>query len=524
MVELNPFRSWVPKAVGSIYYLLMLLLSMSVDCVYSSILNENVGQRGMQSDDVMWALNGLIVGMAAAAPFSFRVLRVCRLRIVNAVCLSVMIVAEFLARDTEEPLVLVALCVLMGFARMNLMMINMMSMLSYLTGKNMSEAFNDAPERTEQEWQKLMHTMTPAMAFLYLILMSMTQAGTSLVSWMAYVFCIRSVYDLMMLLMALMLVVGAVLMPLHWFDDLPEPKAGDTRWPFTGGRMLSALVFTASSLCIVYAINHGYNQDWFASSAILLSLAAGLVLLGAFLLIDWLRPEHERYWNYELLAEPSARWALLLYVFAIILNSGSMLVTVCSQVAMQLDQWHSACLSSWVWVGYVVGTLLIVFTFRRIHYHHYATVAFAFFCVYALAIYITVQTQMEYDHLVWLTVVRGTGIFLVYVCGMVMAYYRRRGSLLASWITAMFFLRNIVSGSVGVALYQQGMLIGQQEYLQGYATAYNAPMVVQSMIASVKHLAGLSFWLALAVILVLLACNWQWLHGGRFNIINKREK
>ncbi len=91
MVELNPFRSWVPKPIAILYFLLMLVICMSVDCVYSSLMNENVGFRGMQSDNVQWALFCLVAGMCAGAPFVARVLRVCRLRAVNVVSLSLLI-------------------------------------------------------------------------------------------------------------------------------------------------------------------------------------------------------------------------------------------------------------------------------------------------------------------------------------------------------------------------------------------------------------------------------------------------
>lgn len=515
MVELNPFRSWVPKPIAILYFLLMLVICMSVDCVYSSLMNENVGFRGMQSDDVQWALFCLVAGMCAGAPFVARVLRVCRLRAVNVVCLSLMIAIEWMARDVEEPLLYATLSLVMGFVRMICMMVNMMAMLSYLTGRNMAATFNDAPERTEEQWQKTMKMIIIGMGLLYLVLMSMQQVGTSLSAWVAYVLYTRSVYDIMILVMAVMLLSTLLLMVRPRLDNLPEVPEGDTRWPFTAGRMLSTLLFMASGCCFAYFTTHGYNQDWFSSVNIGLSLALSLFFFGAFLLSDWTRPASERYWDYEILSLPSSRWALLIFVLAILLNSSSLLVTVCAQLTMQLDQWHTACLNMYGWVGYVLATLLIAFTFRRLHYRHYWTLAMAFFAAYAASLYLTVQPQMEYSHLVWLTIIRAMGLFLIYSAVMALSFYRRPGSLLTSWILVMLFLRNLVGNGLGIAFYQQHMLHGQQEYLQAYATGYNGLMVVNGMIASVKELAGITFWFAMAVLVFLLACNWDWLFGRR---------
>lgn len=518
MVELNPFRSWVPKAVGVVYSLLMLVICMSVDCVYSSLLNENVGIRGMQSDDVQWALFCLVTGMCAGAPFVSRLLRICRLRAINVIGLTLMIAIEYLARDVETPLVYALLSLTMGFVRMPCMMVNMMAMLTYLTGKNMATIFEDAPERTEEQWQKTMRIIILGMAFMYLVLMSMQQVGTSFSAWVAYVLYTRSVYDLMILFMATMLVLTIALMERPRMDNLPEVPEGDTRWPFTAGRMMSAVFFMVCGCTFAWATTHGYNQDWFNSAAVRLNYAASLVFLGAFLLTDCLRPKDKRYWDYEILALPSARWALLIFFLAIILNSSSLLVTICSQLTMHLDQWHSACLSMWAWVGYVLATLLVALTFKFIHYRHYWTVAISFFTAYALSLYLTVQTEMEYSHLIWLTIVRAMGLFLIYSTCMALSFYRRPGSLLASWILIMLFTRNLIGNGIGIAFYQQHMLEGQLEYLQSYAPAYNGLMAAQGMIGSVKQLAGITFWLGLAVVIFLLACNWDWLKGKKATV------
>ncbi len=340
-------------------------------------------------------------------------------------------------------------------------------------------------------------------------------ACLNMYAWVAYVLYTRSVYDIMILVMAVMLLSTLLLMVRPRLDNLPEVPEGDTRWPFTAGRMLSTLLFMASGCCFAYFTTHGYNQDWFSSVNIGLSLALSLFFFGAFLLSDWTRPASERYWDYEILSLPSSRWALLIFVLAILLNSSSLLVTVCAQLTMQLDQWHTACLNMYGWVGYVLATLLIAFTFRRLHYRHYWTLAMAFFAAYAASLYLTVQPQMEYSHLVWLTIIRAMGLFLIYSAVMALSFYRRPGSLLTSWILVMLFLRNLVGNGLGIAFYQQHMLHGQQEYLQAYATGYNGLMVVNGMIASVKELAGITFWFAMAVLVFLLACNWDWLFGRR---------
>lgn len=416
-----------------------------------------------------------------------------------------------------QALVLVASAVVMGFVRMTLMMVNMMAMMTYLTGKNMSSAFEDAPERTEDDWQKMMSVLSVGMAYLYFILLSMAQAGTSFAAWIAHMLTARSVYEAMVLVMACLGLLTLLLMPHHWFDDTQEAPEGDTRWPFNAGRVFSALLLIACAGSFAYFTTHGYNQDWLRSPNERIALASALFFGGAFLVADLGRPVAKRYFNWELLSLPSARWALLLFVIVMLLISSAMLVTVCSQVGMLLDQWQSAVLSMWGWVGYVVATLLITFTFRFVHYRHYWTMAFGLFAAYALAIYLSVQQQMDYDQLVYLTVIRATGLYLVYVSGMVLSFYHRPGSMLTAWMLCMILLRNMMAPAAGVAFMQQELLNGRLEYLQGYAPSYNNMMVLQSTIASVKHLAGIVFWASLAVVILVLACRRTWLFGKKTN-------
>jgi hypothetical protein len=515
MVELNPFRSWVPKPLGVLIYILLLIPCLTVGGVYGSITSEIVGLRGIQSDDVQMATYCLTIGMAAFGPFMARVARINRHRALILICFSILILLSLVVRQTEEQLILWVCSICIGFFRMMALIICLLGMLSYITGKNMGMMLEHSKERTEAEWKKTMYMLSAGMTLIYLFCLSIAQAGTSLTAWIAEYMSSQSVYNCMILWMAVMMSVVIILEPRHSFDDLPQAPKGDTHWPFTAGRMLSALLMTISMASFAFMASHGYNMDWFSARPIRIAAASCLFFLGAFLLSDLVREPKNRYFDYELFSLPATRWSLLLFVVMMLINSSTLLTSVCTQMTVRLDQWQSACLNMWGWIGYLIASLFIFFTFKFLNYRYYWTLAFCCFAVYAAGIYLGVQNQMLYNDLRYLIVIRSIGMFTIYSTVMVLSFYHRPAEWLPSWSLAMLVLRNVFAPAVGVALYQQGLLNGQQEYLQVHALAYNSTTIVQGTLAAVKELAGYTLWAVIAVILFLMFYQWKWLDGDK---------
>ena len=511
MVELNPFRSWVPKPLGIIVYLLILVPCLTVGGVYGSITSEIVGGRGIRSDDVQMASYCLTVGMAAFGPFMARVARINRHRALTLICFALLILLSFIVRRTDEVVLLWTCSVAIGFLRMTALIVNLLGMLSYISGRNMGMMLEKSAERNEKEWKKTMDMLSAGMAMIYIFCMSLGQVGTSLTAWVAEFFSSGSVYDTMILWMSAAMLVILIFEQKHGFDDLPEPHEGDTHWPFTAGRMLSALFMIASVCSFAYMTSHGYNMDWFNARPIRIAAATSLFFFGAFLLSDLTRRPENRYFDYQLFSLPATRWSLGLFVVAMLINSSTLLTSVCTSLTIQLDQWQSACLNMWGWIGYVFAAVFIIFTFKFIKYRYYWTLAFCCFAVYAAGIYFGVQQQMVYENLRWLIIVRSIGLFLIYSTVMVLSFYHRPAEWLPSWAAAMLILRNVVAPATGIALYQNGLLHGQLDYIQGHAMIYNGSMIVQGTLAAIKELAGYTLWASLAMIVFLMFYRWKWL-------------
>lgn len=513
MVELNPFRTWVPKLVAVVYFLLVFAVTMTVDASYSSVMNENVGLRGIQSDDAQWATFCTYAGMACFSPFLGRLVRVLRIRITLLSGLALLIFFEFLAEYTEQPVLFATCGFFIGGIRFTLLLSTLMSMASYLTGRNVGVAFEDAPPRTEQQWQQTLTMMSIMMALVMIVFMSTSQVGTIFQAWVAYRLNSQSIYRVMMLVMAILTVLTFVLMPRSRLDNLPEAAPADTRWPYDSGRLYSALLLGITLVSLLFMVSHGYNDDWFSSPRIRIALAVTLIFGALFVMVDIVRPDRERYLRYGLLRLPSSRWALLIFFLAMIVNSSSMLTSVAASTGLHLDEWRSDTLSMWGWWGYVLSAVFIVFTFKHLKPHQYITVAFLFFASYAIAMYFSIQGQMDYGQLAWFNVMRQAGLFTIFIAGMAISFYHRDGSYLATWICIMLIVRNVVATPLGVAFYQHEMLALRLDYMQNYATSASGMMTLQSMLASVKWLAGLTFWLSVAAIVFFRSCNWDWLKG-----------
>lgn len=515
MVELNPFRTWVPKPVAILFYLTVFAVTMTIDASYSSIMNENVGLRGIQSDDAQWASFCLFAGMTCAAPFLGRVLRVMRLAIVLGWGLPLLVLFEFLACYTGQPVLLAVCGFFIGFVRFPIMLCSLMSMASYLTGKNVGVAFEDAPPRTEAQWQQTLSMMSILMSLVMIIFLSTSQVGTVFQAWVAYRLNSQSIYRIMMLVVVLLNVGMYILMPRPSLDDLPHVPSDDTRWPFDAGRLFTALLLGIACCSFLFMVSHGYNDNWFSSHRIRMAFAVMLVFGSLAVITDLLRPDHTRYLRYGILRLPSARWALLIFFVGMLVNSSSMLVSVASQVGLSLDEWRSDTLGMWGWWGNVLGFVLVMFTFRYIHFRHYFTVSFLLFASYSLAVYFTIQTQMNYDYLAWLNVVRQAALFILFISGMALSFYHREGSYMATWICLLLIIRNVMAPPIGVALYQHELLVQRLDYLAGYATSASGMMTMQGMISAVKWLAGATFWTCVVFIVFIRSCNWDWLLGRK---------
>ena len=67
-----PFYNWVPKPLGILILLFLFLPILTVGGVYSSNVGEMVGGLGIISEHIQFATFATSIGMAAFAPFFYR--------------------------------------------------------------------------------------------------------------------------------------------------------------------------------------------------------------------------------------------------------------------------------------------------------------------------------------------------------------------------------------------------------------------------------------------------------------------
>ena len=118
-----PFYNWVPKPLGIFIMLLLFIPILTVGGVYSVNSTEMMSGLGIISEHIQFTNFVTSIGMAAFAPFLYRLMCIRREKMMCLVGFSLMYVFSYICAKTDS-IFLLALCsLLMGFLRMVLMMV-----------------------------------------------------------------------------------------------------------------------------------------------------------------------------------------------------------------------------------------------------------------------------------------------------------------------------------------------------------------------------------------------------------------
>ena len=456
-----PFYDWVPKPVGILILVLLFIPILTVGGVYSANSGEMMSGLGIQSEHIQFVSFATSIGMAAFAPFFYRLVCIRREKMMCIAGFSIMFVLSYVCAITDSIFLLAVCSIIMGFIRMVLMMVNLFTLILYGFGVEATRNITPGMEPTKGEgWDALDKEKSVSQPAIYLFFMMLGQGGTSLTAWLAYEYNWQYVYYYMMGMTLVSILFIFVTMPYHNYVG--------RRFPINFKQFGNVVMFCLPFICFTYVVIYGKVLDWFDDPSIVRATIIGII---SFLLFVYLESQHRSpYFQLGVLKLRTVRMGILLFIMLMVLNTSSMFVNIFASVGMQIDNWQNAVLGNWCVAGYFIGAVIaMALGGKGVHLKYLFAIGFIIVGCSAAFMYFEVQTAGDYDRLKYQVIIRATGMMIVYALTAVHANQRMPYRYLSSWIAIMLSTRMVVGPGIGTAIYTNVFQERQQYYVTKYA-------------------------------------------------------
>ena len=115
------FSSWVPKLVQLLLIIIFITVIVPVSGIYAGVVTYMVGDTGIQSEYFIWANYAGIIGMSAAMPLLLRFKFRFKIRDKTMIVFLLLALLSYVNGTTDNPYIIVANSVIIGFAKMLIM-------------------------------------------------------------------------------------------------------------------------------------------------------------------------------------------------------------------------------------------------------------------------------------------------------------------------------------------------------------------------------------------------------------------
>ncbi len=519
-MENSIYRSWVPKWLAIIWHMVLFVPLMSLGSVYSACSGDTIGSLQIWSEDFTFASLCAMIGIGVMAPLFYKIACYRRHHLMFLIGFGALFALSAASSRASEPLLLGLFSLVMGTIRFVLIVANFAAFARLLLGVDFRHMLGPQGDgKSTKEWDDTEQKKSIMIPIANIFFMTVGQLGTWITAYYAYHYHWQDVYRLEMLIL-FVLMVGVIAIEKYrgWYERDESAVSEDDQPLITNGRRPLSLKYmgniTAASIAwcaAAYVLVYGKTLDWFHSPKITVACALFFVFLFANILIDKNKTEDERYFRYEIWTYRNIHLATVLYCLAMVLNTSSSLTNAIASIGLSLDTYLNNMLANWAPLGYLVGELtIIVLRSKGVAYKWIFAIGFGIFAWTMWFTYNQVQLQACYEDIRMLSIVRNTGMFILYCICMVYAYQRLPYRLMPSWIHIMLISRSVMGPAIGAAIYGVGMQHYQQQFIHSLsAMCDNLHMVnLQAMLLAVKEMAGWTLWVCLAIVLILLVIPW----------------
>lgn len=530
--ENSVFRSRIPKCISVPFLLILFMPIMTCGALYSSVSADTIGTLQLWSEDFTFcALCGMI-GTGAAAPLFYKVSCIRRHRLMFFMGFSLWILLGEICRNTDN-IILLCLCnIIFGALRLLLMSVNFATFARLILKKDFRYMLGpEGDGRTTAQWDETERGKSAMVPFANLYFMSIAILGIWLSSWFADEHLWTEIPRLWNLILAILTVLILILEKPRGWNEIDEsamspdapPLIPDGKCPFRPWKLDGGLKYLPDFICIcmifgglAYIFVYGKTFDWFSSAY--MRIAAGVTLSGliAFIVITHNRREEDRYFRMELFKYKNVWVAIIIYTLANILNTSSALTNVMTAIGMNIDTLAQNKLTNWSPLGYLIGCIIVVVLRIKfnISYKWVMSTGFAIFGYTMWWTYNNVHIYATYQDMVYITIIRNCGHFILYSICMIYAYQRLPYRLMPTWICLMLGGRSILGPAIGSSLYGSGLQYFQAQYLSNLSGTLShgiswitglKTVSLQSMLLAIKDISGYTIWGIIIIITILLA-------------------
>ncbi len=373
-------KDWIPERYKPYLLIFFAVIVQLSGGVYISVANEMASATALLTEDIQMAGISALVGMSLDFVYMFRIRCCAPSKRIMTICCSVIIAANLITMYTVNVPLLVAVCFVAGFFRMQAMFQCMSAIQTWIT-----------PTRDMSIWFCWIGFIVNSMISLSGLLDVFV---SDLADWRNVQWCIISLVIIMLLSVRIL-----------FREVSPIPKI-----PFLGIDYLGMLLWGGACLCFLFVCTYGEYYDWWSSSYIVAATVLGIAL---FALNVW-RASFIRhpYIFISTLKQPITWLIPFTFVAAdILLAPQHIFEHALMENVLGYDAMHIASLN---WVAFAGVVLAAVFAWRTFglrgwRYRTMLLISFSCFAIYLLYFYCVIDYNLPKESLIAPVFIRSFG-------------------------------------------------------------------------------------------------------------------
>ncbi len=400
--------NFIPRPLKPWLFIFFVLIVQFSGGVYLAAATDMVGTTALMQEDILMAGYASLVGMAINFCVMFRIKFRYSNRTQLLVCGAVLIASNFICAYTDSVPILVGICFMAGWFRMQATF---------------------ACNSTIQLWITPTRDMAVFFCYVFLIVDSVIQLSGIATIYTNFHLEWEYMHWIMAGLLALMMIMVLILV---------RPVRGPMFIPLLGIDWVGATLWSGTFLCFTFICVYGRYYDWWESAEI---WSATVVMIACLGLNLWrMTFLHHPYVSFQALKNKNVIKATIIYiVFNILLATEHVFEHSYAAAVLGFDDTNIIDLNWYVLIGIICGCGLTYITFakKKWMYKTMAMIAFTMAAFYLAYFYFVIDYGVEKEML-----------FLPLFC---------RG--FASVIISIVYLTSIVQGGLPFMIFPQALTI-----------------------------------------------------------------
>lgn len=361
---------FIPRRLKPWLFILFVLIVQFSGGVYLAAASDMVGTTALMQEDILMAGYASLVGMAINFAVMFRIKFRFTTRTQLLVSGAVLIAANLICANTDSVPLLVAVCFVAGWFRMQATF---------------------ACNSTIQLWLTPARDMAIFFCYVYIVVDSVIQLSGIASVYTAFFTQWEYMQWIMTALLALMMLLTIVCL---------RPVRAPLFIPLLGIDWIGAALWAVFMLCFTFVCVYGNFYDWWDSGEICLASLLGLACLAINL---WRATFlHHPYISLPALTNRNVVKATLVYlVFFTLLATEHVFEHAYAASILGFDETNLIDLNWYVFVGIIAGCAFTYYTFalRKWRYKTMTAIAFALAIVYLAYFYFLIDYGVEKEML-----------------------------------------------------------------------------------------------------------------------------